>query len=153
MVRFTNKKKDKPPMHQVYPTFTACFGSLAGCRCRNTLPRIACILCLLVLGTPERMIDFQTWDSPIFSNIDLFSFSAIRLNFQIRVFIFPLTFFPLEAFGFIHKHLSIVCNAYLKPLKWSRSGTFKVYACHSETTTVARAFKFIVSCKPIRCAP
>ena len=65
-------------MHQVYPTFTACFGSLAGWRCKNTLPRIACILWRLVCGTPDLMIDFQTWDSPSVSNSVFFVFlSAI----------------------------------------------------------------------------
>ena len=60
IVNTTNRKKDKPPMHQVYPIFTACLGNRAGCKCKNTLPKTAYILCLLVLGTPDLKIDFQT---------------------------------------------------------------------------------------------
>ena len=54
-----NKKNDSPPIHHVYPILTACLGNLAGCKCRNTFPKIAYILCLLVLGTPDLIIDLE----------------------------------------------------------------------------------------------
>ena len=78
IVNTTNKKNDKPPMHQVYPILTACLGSLAGWRCKKTLPKTAYILCLLGLGIPDLKIDLITCDSANFCKNDcFFSFSDI----------------------------------------------------------------------------
>ena len=53
------------------------------------------------IGTPDRKIDFHTWDSPIFPNKDgFFSFSLIYqipcLDIKERLFSFPLAFFKFK---------------------------------------------------------
>ena len=70
----------------------------------------------LVRGTPERIMDFQTWDSPKVSKIVFllfllaiyfYDFIKYFLNFQKRLGVLPLTFFPLKTFSFINKNLTI----------------------------------------------
>src|SRR5262249_8908255 len=66
-VRFRNRKKEIPPMHQVYFKRTPEVFTFTGCRCRKTFPRTAKAGLRSVLGTPTRKIERHTCDLEMYS--------------------------------------------------------------------------------------
>ena len=62
-----------------YITLDPGYANTGSCKSNITFPNTAYILCRLLRGTPDLIIDFQTWDSPIRSKNDfcLLSFAIV----------------------------------------------------------------------------